>query len=131
MEPDDKLWHLMSKKVQHGTSGVAIYHRVTQFYHRVPPFFIWLCNFSTRLQIPQVPILNTGLHLYRQGPAWSVICTPSQIMISPHCFALKHSIYSYKMWSSSLLLTSFLTVEPTISLLFQKYNPLNQSPSFP
>ena len=60
MEPDDKLWHPMSKKVQHGTSEATIYQRVTQFYHRVPQFFIELCNFSTRLQIPRVPICNTG-----------------------------------------------------------------------
>ena len=67
MEPDDKLWHPMRKKVQHGTSGATIYHQVTPFYHRVPQFFIGLCNFSTRLQIPRVPIWNTGLHLYRRG----------------------------------------------------------------
>ena len=63
------------KKVQHGTSGATIYHWVTQFYHRAPQFFIGLCNFSTRLQIPRVPIWNTGIHLYRRGPAWSVIYT--------------------------------------------------------
>ena len=44
------------QKVQHGTSGDTIHHRVTQFYHRVTQFFIWLCNFSTRLQIPRVTI---------------------------------------------------------------------------
>ena len=74
MEPDNKLWHPMSKKLQHGTSGATIYHRVKQFYHRVPQFFIGLCNFSTRLQIPRVPIWNAGLHSYRRGPAWSDIC---------------------------------------------------------
>ena len=31
MEPDDKLWHPMSKKVQHGTSGATIYHRLHNF----------------------------------------------------------------------------------------------------
>ena len=39
-----KLWHPMSKKVQHGISGATIYHWVTQFYHQVPQFFIGLCR---------------------------------------------------------------------------------------
>ena len=81
VEPDDKLWHPMRKKVQNGTSGATIYHRVTQFYLRVPQFFIGLCNFSTRLQIPRVPIWNTGLHSYRRGPAWSVIYTSTRTYI--------------------------------------------------
>ena len=58
VEPDDKLLHPMIKKVQHGTSGYTILS--------LGIFFIGLCNFSTRLQIPRVPIWNTG-------PARSVI----------------------------------------------------------
>ena len=67
VEPDEK-------KVQHGTSGSTIYHRVTQLNHRVPQFFIGFGNFSTKSHILQVSIWNTWLHLYnRRGPAWSVI----------------------------------------------------------
>ena len=51
-----KLWRPMGKKVQYGTSGDTIYHLDTQFYHRVTQFFIGLCNFITRLQIPLVTI---------------------------------------------------------------------------
>ena len=39
----------MSKKVQHGTSGATIYHRVTQFYHRVPQF-----SLGYAILVPQV-----------------------------------------------------------------------------
>ena len=82
---DDKLGLPMSKKVQHGISGVTIYDRVSQF-------FIGLCNFSSRLQIPRVTILNTRLHSYRRGPALSVIC--SQIKASfPSILFIKTMIF--------------------------------------
>ena len=61
------------QKEHHGTSGDTIYNRVTQCHHRVTQFFIGLCNFSTRLQIPRVTIWNNEIHSYRRGPAWSVI----------------------------------------------------------
>ena len=107
VEPDDKLLHPMIKKVQHGTSGYTILS--------LGIFFIGLCNFSTRLQIPRVPIWNTGLHSYRRrGPAWSVISwwtilddegggltpNPYNTFYSKACFAWTAAWWDWD-WTSS------------------------------
>ena len=119
MEPDDILWHPMSKKVKNGTSGATSYHRVTQFYHRVPQFFIGLCNFNTRLQIPRVPIWNTGLHSYRRGPAWSVICSEKFSLIMFLAFEKIPSVFLVGSYSHKCMNEWFVLLFSYIFSIFR------------